>query len=70
MHRNIFAWTAPGTNSPEFVSINCHENGTFTLDARGPATLDGRSGETVRVILPVRQLKKTIMLRLKAALHD
>ncbi len=55
MHRNIFAWTAPGANYPAFVSIN-DRHGTITLDARGPIQADGKCGETVQIELPTRQL--------------
>ncbi|MDE2096840.1 MAG: hypothetical protein KGL39_06295 [Patescibacteria group bacterium] len=56
MHRNIFAWTAPGANYPAFVSINDRGADGITLDARGPVQPDGKCGETIQITLPVRQL--------------
>ena len=55
MHRNIFAWTAPGFE-PAFVSINDRGNDGITLDARGPVGPDGKGGETIQITLPLRQL--------------
>jgi hypothetical protein len=56
MHRNIFAWTAPGANYPAFVSINQQADGTFTLDARQPVQADGSCGVTISIPLPLREL--------------
>jgi hypothetical protein len=68
MNRNIFAWTAPGADYPEFVSIN-ERDGKFIVTVRGPKRLKNprpqyqtdpdafdRCGETVEMTLPVRQL--------------
>ena len=55
MHRNIFAWTAPGFD-PAFVSINDRGNEGITLDARGPVGPKGKSGETIQIVLSPRQL--------------
>jgi hypothetical protein len=54
MHRNIFAWTAPGADSPAFVSIN-ERDGKFTLDARD-IVRDGKPGATIQITLPRTEL--------------
>ena len=53
--RNIFAHTAPGTNYPEFVSINLEEDGTISVTVRNPAKPDGSCGEIAMVKLSVEE---------------
>lgn len=40
MHKNLFAYTAPGATYPEFVSVNEHQDGRVTIDVRSPPTFD------------------------------
>jgi hypothetical protein len=60
--RNIFAWTAPGAHYPEFVSINEQDDGSITIDVRGPKRPPDKDhpyeqcGETVRMTLPTREV--------------
>jgi hypothetical protein len=52
MRRNLFAYTAPGVNYPEYISIN-FEDGHLSVTVRNPAKEDGSCGETASVTLPV-----------------
>lgn len=62
MHQNIFAYTSLDTLYPEYVSINEQDDGSITIDVRGPVTPPdethpyGRCGDTVRMTLPRDQL--------------
>jgi hypothetical protein len=68
MNHNIFAWTAPGADYPEFVSIN-ERDGKVIVAVRGPKRLKNprpqyatdpdafdRCGETVEMTLPAEQI--------------
>jgi hypothetical protein len=55
MHTNIFAYTAPGSNYPEFVSLNQQADGSITLSVRGPAIV-AACGPQAEVTLPRREL--------------
>lgn len=55
MQKNIAAYTAPGSNYPEYVSIN-ERNGEVVLTARGPG--GDPSAPTVDVPLPRAELVK------------
>lgn len=54
MVKNIAAYTAPGCNFPEFISINNHEKGVSII-FRGPvkAEMNGwvKPGETIEIIM-------------------
>lgn len=51
---NIYAYTAPGCNYPEFVSVNREENGDVKLIVRGKPK-DGKCGETVSITIDGHQ---------------
>ena len=53
MQKNIAAYTAPGSNYPEYISIN-ERNGLVVLSARGPG--GDPYARTVDVPLPRRAL--------------
>lgn len=53
--KNIFAYTAPGSEYPEYVSLNERE-GSVVLTLRGPKNARGHVGETVDVTLPPLEL--------------
>lgn len=55
-HRNIFAYTAPGSDGPAFVSLNQHHDGRLVLTVRGPKPANGTYGETVDVVIPQGEL--------------
>lgn len=60
MGRNLFAYTAPGTNYPNYMALNRNEDGSLVLDARGPATADGKCGATIQVPVPREEAKRFI----------
>lgn len=43
--RNVFAHTALGCDLPEFVSVNQHVDGTFSIMARNPKDVGGALGQ-------------------------
>lgn len=57
MADNIFAYTAPGCNYPEFVSVNIRD-GKVVLTARAAAKADGACGDTVDVDLPPQVVRE------------
>lgn len=69
MYTNIFAYTAPGSNYPEFLSINKQDDGTITIDVRSPPSFDVMQsdhpplavcGPAVRMPLPRDQVAALI----------
>ena len=57
MNKNVFAFTAPGTNYPEYISVNETEDpDKFTIDVRSPRKEDGSCGDTSRVTLTMQQM--------------
>jgi hypothetical protein len=60
---NIFAYTAPGSNYPEFISVNSAENGLVEIIVRHKVKEDGRCGDAASILLTKEQA-----LQLSAAL--
>jgi hypothetical protein len=61
LHKNLFAYTAPGSNFPAFVSLNQREDRDLVLTVRAGAKLDGLvPGHTVDVSLPSEEVAKLI----------
>lgn len=61
MHKNLFAYTAPGPCYPEFVSINKREDRDVVLTVRGAAKQDGLvPGHTVDVSLPPEEIANLV----------
>jgi hypothetical protein len=56
MSSNIFAYTAPGCNYPEYISINI-QDGQITVTARGVAQ-NGECGQTVCVPMSAAEVRK------------
>lgn len=50
MSKNIFAYTAPGSDYPEFLSIN-ETDGKISISGRGT-----KPSETIGIPFPVEQL--------------
>lgn len=48
MFRNVFAYTADGADSPEFLSVNRHDDGRLVFTVRSP----GEGGATAEMTLP------------------
>jgi hypothetical protein len=44
MHTNLFAYTAPGADYPEYISINREDDGRITITVRGPKRKPGELG--------------------------
>jgi len=58
MTKNLFAYTAPGTDFPEFLSINRQADGRITVTVRGPSRhVEGEHG-WVTMTLPEHELSK------------
>lgn len=57
MNRNIYAYTAPGANFPEFISINDND-GKVEVTVRGPS--GDAQAPTVLAELPEAELPKLI----------
>ena len=55
-HRNIFAYTAPGSDGPAFVSLNQHHDGRVVLTVRESKPADAAYGETIDVEIPRTEL--------------
>lgn len=56
MTTNIYARTSLAQSYPSYVSLNISDNGVVELTVRGPATPDGKCGETVTVVMPDKEL--------------
>lgn len=66
---NLFAYTAPGSVYPEFISVNVDKPaGTVTVHVRSPANADGTCGTTASVMLPRDVYLKLIEEGAKAGL--
>lgn len=57
MQKNKFAYTAPESIYPAFVSLN-ERDGFMVLTVRGPRKENGDCGETVDVPVPRSELRK------------
>lgn len=53
---NIFAYTAPGCNYPEYVSLNVADDGSSILIVRSKAKEDGSCGDTAQIALDADKL--------------
>jgi hypothetical protein len=49
---NIFAYTAPNPDYPEFVSVNRHDDGKITIAVRGPKMAPGSAGNAHSFDMP------------------
>ena len=56
MSNNIFAYTALGSNYPEYISVNTDEGQDIMLTVRGPAK-NGVCGDTACVLLSQEQVQ-------------
>ena len=57
MNKNVFAFTAPGANYPEYISVNETEDpDKFTNDERCPRREARACGDTSRVPLTMQQM--------------
>lgn len=54
--RNVFAHTAPGCELPEFVSVNEHVDGRFSVMARSPKDAGGALGQAMLDRAAAREL--------------
>lgn len=52
MRRNLFAYTVPGSNYPEYISINKEDDGLVSVTVRSAVKLEGACGETSVIYLP------------------
>lgn len=57
MQVNKFAYTAPGSSYPAFVSLN-ERDGSMVLSVRGPRKNNGDCGDTVEVSIPRADLRR------------
>jgi hypothetical protein len=55
---NLFAWTAPGSNYPPFVSINRKGDEIYVTVRATPPT-KGACGDTITVLTPADAWKET-----------
>jgi hypothetical protein len=58
MRENIFAHTDPGTNYPQYVSINKEEDGKISLTVRSAVWGDGTCGATATAVLSLETVRK------------
>jgi hypothetical protein len=56
MSSNIFAYTAPGGNYPEYISVNTDDEKNVMFTVRGPAK-NGVCGDTACVLLSQEQVQ-------------
>lgn len=54
---NVFAYTAPGCNYPEYISLNVDEQGNLTVTVRPEPAGDGVCPQTVSIKLTPEQVK-------------
>lgn len=54
---NVFAYTAPGSSYPEYLSLNVDEHFNLVITVRGEAKGDGSCGETVNITLTPQQVQ-------------
>ncbi|MCK1402045.1 hypothetical protein IVB45_17420 [Bradyrhizobium sp. 4] len=54
--KNVFAHTAPGCDMPEFVSVNQHVDGGFSIMARSPRDAGGGLGQSMLNRAKAREL--------------
>jgi hypothetical protein len=59
MSNNIFAYTALGSNYPEYISVNTDDGQNVMVTVRGPVQ-NGNCGQTVCVLLSPEQVDKFI----------
>jgi hypothetical protein len=48
---NIYAYTAPSSNYPPYISINRTDNGGVSITVRSPAKDDGACGDSAMITL-------------------
>lgn len=54
-HRNIHAFTAPGSSFPPYLSINVESDGNVSIHVRSKAAADGRMGSSASISLTPAQ---------------
>lgn len=54
---NVFAYTAPGGNYPEYISVNVNRDGSVDVIVRSKAE-NGNSGDTASITLEPEQVVK------------
>lgn len=57
MRHNVFAYTAPGVNYPQFISINREENGEVSITVRSAAWGDGTCGDVATAVLSLEEFR-------------
>ena len=60
MNSNIFAYTAPGCNYPEYISVNTDDEKNVMFTVRGPAQ-NGECGHTVCIKLTAKQFDEFVV---------
>ena len=58
MRENIFAYTEPGCDYPQFISVNREESGEISITVRSAKWGDGTCGDTAAVVLSPELLSK------------
>ncbi len=58
MQHNVFAYTSPGCNYPQYISVNREENGETSVIVRSAAWGDGTCGNTAAVVLSPEEFTK------------
>jgi hypothetical protein len=53
--KNLFAYTAPGSSYPEFISVNREPSGGLNIIVRSPSNADGTCGNTAFITLTPQQ---------------
>lgn len=53
--KTLFAWTAPGSNYPEYVNIATDAEGMVVVSVREPSPKHGQCGQTVAARIPAAQ---------------
>jgi hypothetical protein len=57
MKTNMFAYTAPGADYPEYISVNRRQgDGMIEITVRSPKKADGSCGDTASIVLHRGQL--------------
>lgn len=57
MPKNIFTYTAPGSDYPEYISVNeTDDPDKFTITVRSPRKADGTCGDAATITLTMVQI--------------
>ncbi len=57
MPKNVFAYTAPGSDYPEYISVNeTNDTNLFTITVRSPRNDDGTEGASATITLTMPQM--------------